>query len=145
MSSDACHIEGFGRSNNAMAGILYSGPLTSIGPRVGIDQLADIARVLIRKEQGQISAYENIYLLPETAFITNGMNSVIGRRGDSGAPIICQRGNESYVVAVWAQILLAAPKIPLVPSPDSQNFESALHTSFSRLIRSETFTHIFSD
>jgi|GEM_PF-5519304 Trypsin. len=141
--NDNCRIEGFGRTNDSTAGILYRGHLKTIGINPDGKQISDVARVLVQKKPGQVSAHQDIYTLPETSFITNAMDSVVGRRGDSGAPIICYLNGRNIVVAVWAQILKAAPSYPNGVSSDPDNFELALHTSYSRLIQTETLNHIF--
>jgi hypothetical protein len=145
MPNDICHIEGYGRTNDGYAGILYSGAMKNIGPNLAGNTLADTTRIIVRKAPGQASAYENIHTMPESSIMTDGMTSVIGRRGDAGAPIICQRGNEYNVVAVWARVRREGQKDPTMQTHNPQNFELVLHTSFSKLIKPKTLTHIFND
>lgn len=124
-----CVIAGYGRTNDATAGILRQGVFGLPGYFEG-GGLVSVAQFRVKGLKPEdLQTLEGIKRISETNFLTEKIPNAMGRPGDSGAPLLCRGKNGMYVAGVFSFVsMVQNPKLA-AGSDTAVNHYSAFHTS----------------
>ena len=124
-----CVIAGYGRTNDATAGILRQGVFGVPGYFAdgGIVAVAQFRVKGLRPQD--LQTMEGIKSISEKNFLTEGIANAMGRPGDSGAPLLCGGKNGMYVAGVFSFVSMVQNPNVAAGSDTAINHYSAFYTS----------------